>query len=165
MKRILYILFAVVVLIQFIPVNRSVPTHSDLDDLLTVHPASTEVKAILLNACYDCHSYDTRYPWYSRVYPISQWMQHHVNEGREQVNFSVWGAYDAEDRNHAMEEVEEVLTEGEMPLKSYTLTHSEARLTKSDRQRLLNYFRALTGGQQSPARHSEDHEHHEENED
>ena len=73
---------------------------------------------LLESACYDCHSYKTKYQWYSNIAPVSWWLGHNVEEGREHLNFSTWGNYPTEKAEHKLEECAEEVDEGEMPLNS-----------------------------------------------
>ncbi|WP_318344332.1 heme-binding domain-containing protein [Flagellimonas baculiformis] len=91
---------------------------------------SAEVKEILRSACYDCHSDHTEYPWYNNVAPISYWLADHIKEGKEHLNFSDWENYTAKKKDHKLEEVVEEVKKGSMPLKEYTWTHGDARLTQ-----------------------------------
>jgi len=110
--------------IQLVPVDRSNPPV--LADLV----APPEVKAVLKRSCYDCHSNETQWPWYSRVAPVSWLVAHDVEEGREELNFSNWArhANDPEIREEIVEEIEE----GEMPMKAYIVTHPKAKISKDD---------------------------------
>jgi hypothetical protein len=103
--------------------------------------APAEVHAVLRKACYDCHSHETRWPWYSRVAPLSWWLASHVEDGRGDLNFSEWPAFDFELQEHALEDIYEQLTKGEMPPWSYTVIHADARLSEADRQVLLRWAR------------------------
>lgn len=128
---------AVLVLMQLMPVDRSNPPSSSA----MTHPAG-EVGEILQAACYDCHTNETVWPWYSYVAPMSFFVADHVVEGREHLNFSTWGQESAADRDHMLDEVIEVVEEGEMPLRSYTLLHGEARLTDAQQTALIEWARA-----------------------
>jgi hypothetical protein len=120
---------------QFIPVERSnPPVESDLQ-------APVAVKEILKNACYDCHSNETVWPWYSRVAPMSWFLARHVAEGRKDLNFSAWPSYDFAAQELIFRELDKEISEGKMPLRSYTLGHPEARLSDSDREVLLEWIR------------------------
>lgn len=121
--------------IQFIRIDYSHPPIDPSKDFQTIAQPPAEVMSTLKSACYDCHSYETRYPWYSQVAPVSWWLGNHIREGREHLNFSTIGNLDAEDLRHQMEEAAENIREKEMPLKSYTWAHADARL--SDTQRAL----------------------------
>lgn len=135
--------------IQFIPVNHQNPTVDPKQDYLMVSGAPAEVGKILKAACYDCHSYESKYPWYSYVAPISFLVQNHIEEGRSKVNFSKWGSSSAHDLAEAAEEIPETIAEGEMPLWDYAMMHPEARLSKDEKRALLFWFRARMNGDSS----------------
>jgi cytochrome c553 len=77
------------------------------------------------------------------VAPISWWIRHHIDEGREHLNFSTWAEYDADEQDHKLEEAVEEIKEGEMPLSSYTIVHREAKLSDTDRRELADWFASL----------------------
>jgi len=127
---------ALFLLIQLIPVARTnPPVNADL-----VAPAP--VKDILRRACYDCHSHETRWPWYSRIAPFSWWLAEHVVEGRADLNFSQWPVFDFAARELILRDMEKQLVDGTMPLRSYVLGHPEARISDRDREILLEWVRA-----------------------
>lgn len=118
------------VAIQFIPVEQPNPESRDTPD------GSSEAVALLQRACYECHSNETTWPWYTKVAPFSWLAAHDVEEGREHVNFSEWSNYTPEDQDHIREEVWEMLEEGEMPPWFYTPIHPEAKFTAEELARL-----------------------------
>lgn len=133
------ILVAAFALIQLVPVDRSNPAVvADLQ-------APPEVTSVLRASCYDCHSNETRWPWYSRVAPASWLVAHDVEEGRSRLNFSLWGAYDGKRRQRLAEELWEEVEKGEMPLPLYLLAHPGARLSQ-DETEVLRRWSALTSG-------------------
>ena len=143
MQRKLMVVLAAVVLvfvaIQLAPVERSnPPVVADFD-------GPPEVKTVLKESCYDCHSHEVRWPWYSRVAPASWLVAHDVEEAREHLNFSAWGTYDAKKRAKMIEDVWEEVEDGEMPLGKYLLLHSDARLTDQDRAILKRWATAEAG--------------------
>lgn len=91
------------------------------------------MREVLRRACYDCHSNETRWPWYSRVAPISWLVAHDVGEGRRELNFSTWNRMDAAKQAKALRETWKEVYEGEMPPRIYLPTHPEARLSDVDR--------------------------------
>ena len=130
------ILAVVFVIIQFIPVDRSnPPVEAEV-------PASPEVRQVLRRACYDCHSNETVWPWYSRVAPVSWLVARDVHEGREHLNFSTWNRISTQDQVEALHESWEEVAEGEMPLWLYLPPHPEARLTDRDRASLRSWAEA-----------------------
>ena len=115
-----------VILAQLIPVDRTNPPAGTEVD------APSEVVEVLRRSCYDCHSNETRWPWYSGIAPASWLVARDVREGREAVNYSTWERYSPEERRHHQEETWEDVEEGEMPLGVYTLMHPGARLSARD---------------------------------
>ncbi len=143
LKIILYVVILALIIIQFIPVNHSVPQTKPADEFFAVVKASNEVQTLVKSACYDCHSYETVYPWYDHVAPVKFVLNHHVQEGREELNFSIWNTYTPKKASHKAKETVETLEEKSMPMKSFTLTHPEARLTVTQREVLIAFFQQL----------------------
>ena len=135
-KKVAVGLVALLVALQLVPVDRTNPA------VTGEVPAPDDVRALLRAACYDCHSNETVWPWYTRVAPVSLLAAHDVEEGREYVNFSEWDRLDAAGRQHAYEEVVEVLEEGEMPLWFYTPLHPEADLDEEQVATLVAWAKA-----------------------
>jgi hypothetical protein len=115
-----------IVAIQLVPVDRSNPPVGGEVQ------APEEVMTVLRESCYDCHSHETRWPWYAYVAPVSWLVTEDVEHGREHVNFSTWSAYDAEEQAEHMEEIWEEVEEGKMPLKKYVVLQRSARLDDAD---------------------------------
>ncbi|MDE3740719.1 heme-binding domain-containing protein [Maribacter polysaccharolyticus] len=137
LKKIAVILLLVLVAMQFYrPVKNSSQENHVAQFIAETNP-SKEVQGVLQNACYDCHSNNTDYPWYSMIAPVSYWLADHVEEGKEELNFSAWESYSDKRKSHKLEEVVEVIEAGEMPLKSYTWVHSEAILTKAQKEAVM----------------------------
>lgn len=143
-KLLLLILFLAFVLIQFVPVDRSVDESDPNKDFLAMHAnIPQDVALTMKEACYDCHSNKTKYPWYSYIAPVSWWLQNHIDEGREHLNLSLWGGYPASDREELYEEMAEEVDGGAMPLKSYTWIHSKAKLTTEQRKRFVSFMQSM----------------------
>lgn len=141
-KRFLLLLLLAFIVMQFFRPDRSNPKFEASNDLIAMTNPPKEIESLLRNACYDCHSNETRYPWYSNVAPVSWWLQNHIEEGREHLNFSNWGTFEVKKQNHKLHECEEEVEEGEMPLKSYTWTHGDAKLTSQQKKELAEWFEA-----------------------
>ncbi len=118
------------VLIQFVPVSRSNPP------VETEVAAAPDVRAILRRACYDCHSHETAWPWYSAMAPVSWVVAHDVGEGRGELNFSTWNRVPAARRAGKAGKICEVLAERDMPPWYYPVAHPGARLSAEDRAKL-----------------------------
>jgi len=122
LKKTLIGLVIVVAVLQFIPVKRTNPPISwDIN-------APENVSGILRTSCYDCHSNETRWPWYTYIAPVSFLIASDVNEGRKRLNFSEWDKYDNKKREKKLDGIIEVVEEGEMPLSIYTIIHKDAIL-------------------------------------
>jgi hypothetical protein len=133
-------LFGLALAIQLVPVDRSnPPVTADLD-------APPAVDAVLRASCYDCHSNETRWPWYSRVAPVSWLVAHDVEEARDRLNFSLWGTYEGKRQQRLAEKIWEEVEAREMPLGIYLLAHADARLSDDDRAVLAAWSAAFSGG-------------------
>jgi hypothetical protein len=88
------------------------------------------IQNILKASCYDCHSNHTNYPWYASINPLGLWLDHHIREGKEELNFSDFSRYDKKKLDHKLEETLEEVQEGHMPLPAYLWLHDEAKLNQ-----------------------------------
>ena len=128
LKKILIGVAGILIVIQFIPVDRSnPPAEGEIME-------STELKTVLKKSCYDCHSNETVWPWYSYVAPVSWLVADDVHEGRKHLNFSNWQNIEVRKVSKAKQEIWEMVSEGEMPLSKYVLLHPEAKLSEKDKQ-------------------------------
>jgi Haem-binding domain len=130
-------LAALFILIQFIqPAHTNPPVKSDF---LTATKAPENIAAMYHAACYDCHSDETRWPWYSHVAPMSWQIAQDVNEGRDALNLSEWPSI-PKSAWKRMENMSDLIESGEMPIKKYTLLHKDARLTEDQRKALTDWL-------------------------
>ena len=102
-----------------------------------------EAEQIFKTTCFDCHSNHTNYLWYSNVQPIGFWIEHHINEGKEELNFSQFANYSKKKQIHKLEECIEMLEEDEMPLFSYRIIHQEAELNHEEKQLLIQSLKSM----------------------
>ena len=137
-KRILIILAIVIVGIQFFQIK---PSSTLLPEapLAKVIPIPKNVQSILQKSCSDCHSQQTEYPWYTKIQPIGWWINHHIEEGRMEFNMDQFGNYPIKRQDHLLEEIAEVIESGEMPMKSYVIMHSAAKLNAEEKSTLINW--------------------------
>jgi len=119
--------------IQFVPVDRSNPP------VTGEVSAGDQVMIVLRSSCYDCHSNETRWPWYSQVAPVSWRVAEHVREAREKLNFSEWQGLPVADREKALERIWEEIEKGAMPLSDYLRMHPEAALTEPQREAMRRW--------------------------
>jgi hypothetical protein len=125
---ILLILLAALLLTQFFRPEKNVGTLDSKTDFLQASGIPDTLAAVFLNSCYDCHSDDTRYPWYSNIAPVSWFLNKHIEEGRSQLNFSSWGSLDKAEKISLLDGICEECKAGSMPLRSYLIMHGSARL-------------------------------------
>ena len=142
-KRILIIVAVVIVVMQFFRIDKSRPESDPAIDLIAMHSPSEEVESILRVSCYDCHSNETEYPWYSNVAPVSWLVGKHVREGRDELNFSDWGSFSLRKKDHKLEELVEEVMEDEMPLPIYLVTHGNARLDDEQKDVLVAWAKGV----------------------
>jgi len=131
------LILSVIVLIQLIPIDKTIPQADPASDFIVAKNPPRKITAMLRASCYDCHSYKTEYPCYSNIAPISWIVQLHIREGRKQLNLSEFGNYSREQRNFLMTDMKNTIEERKMPLKSYTLIHSDAKLDEGMRQNIV----------------------------
>jgi hypothetical protein len=111
------------------PIDPRIDAGVRLEATANVPPA---VLHTLRRACYDCHSSETRWPWYTYVAPASWLVISDVRDGRKQMNFSRWGRYNAFDRADMLDKVCDRVSKGRMPVLQYRLVHWDARLSGED---------------------------------
>jgi hypothetical protein len=133
MKKIVLGIAVLLVLIQFFRPEKNTASAPSANNIAKKYNTPNEVKVILDKACNDCHSNNTKYPWYANFQPVAWWLDHHVDEGKGEINFDEFLTYPAKKARHKMEEVNEMVKEGEMPLNSYTWIHKDAVLTQAEK--------------------------------
>lgn len=145
-KTLTFILIIIIV-IQLIQPTRNISRNSESHDIGRVYTVPANVNRILVEKCYDCHSNNTRYPWYFNVQPIGWWLAAHVHDGKEHLNFSEFEKYDAEERADQFEEIVEVVEERSMPIKTYVWLHPDAELTDDDESTLRAWIQGIRNPQ------------------
>jgi len=126
-RPVIYIILAVLVIFQFIPVTLDNPSvQADFD-------GPSNVRDILKRSCYDCHSNETTWPWYSHIAPVSWMIAGDVHEARSRLNFSDWGLMSTDDQQDARREIRKEVEQGDMPLSQYLLMHPGSKLTDPDK--------------------------------
>jgi len=142
LKVLLLLILAAFIIIQFWRIDKSNPDFDKNMDLISIENPPTEIAQMLRSTCYDCHSNQTVWPWYSNVAPISWILEQHVEDGRENINFSYWGDFEAEDKIYVLEEMIEEIELAQMPLPGYSITHSDAKLSEAQMQLLIDWLRS-----------------------
>lgn len=133
----------VFIIIQFFPIDKTNPTTNEGMDFLKIKNTPEPIAKLIRNSCYDCHSNETKYPFYSNIQPVAWLLKNHIDEGRKELNFSTFATYEPKRQAHKLEEAAEYVEQKNMPLESYTLGHSDAKLSDEQRRQLVNYFRMV----------------------
>jgi len=139
LRKIFYVLLIALIVIQFFHPSRNISKADQPNSIAKAYAIPVNVKAILDKACMDCHSNNTRYPWYSKIQPVDWWLTHHINEGKKGLNFDEYTNRRIYYQFHKMEECAEQVENGDMPLNSYTWIHKDAKLTETERTALINW--------------------------
>lgn len=142
-KKILWALVIVLVIAQFFGPERNEGDLASIETFLDETNPPEDVKLILKESCFDCHSDFTRYPWYSGITPINYWMADHVKHGKGDFNVSDWANATLKKKDHKFEELIEEVKGEEMPLPSYTWTHAEARLTEDQIHAIVSWAKGV----------------------
>ncbi len=129
--------------LQLVPTPRNTGVTEGPASLVAREKPPGDVQGMLQRACYDCHSDNTKYPWYAAVQPVAWWMNQHVSDGKAEVNFSDFARYDAKRTVRKLQAVADEVHDRKMPLKSYLLMHGEAKLTDAEATRLAKWAEDL----------------------
>ncbi len=138
-KRLGWVVLFVLIGIQFVPVEYENPAENSLHTFESTMNPPTEIMSLMKKACYDCHTYQTKWPWYSKIAPVSWLIEHDVTEGRRHLNLSVWANYSVSKKVKKLSEIAGELNEKNMPMPIYITMHAEADLTDADRKKIANW--------------------------
>jgi hypothetical protein len=122
----------VLILIQFFRPEKNLGDIDTPDDFIQMSRVPDTLARIFLNSCYDCHSNNTKYPWYASIAPASWYLNKHIVEGKAHLNFSSWGIIDKAKKISLLDNICEECSDGAMPLKSYLLIHHHAALSPQE---------------------------------
>jgi hypothetical protein len=138
--------FIVILGVVFVGAQFFHPAKNNSNDqtkhLSTLFPLLDSVEAILRVACYDCHSNNTRYPWYAEIQPVGWWLNGHIQDGKHDLNFSEFGTYRIRKQYRRLQQIRELIEKNEMPLSSYTIVHKDAILTHSQKDLLFAWVQS-----------------------
>ena len=135
-------LAVIVIAVQFVPNELPPVIEENSGDLILTGLADEEISGILKTSCYDCHSNQTHYPWYSYVAPFSWLVAKDTREGREEANFSNWADYEMMDQLAILDDLYTEVEEEHMPMPIYTLIHTDAKLDAEQRQKIMEWAEA-----------------------
>ena len=134
-----YTILGLIILMQVYPIDRPSVSSDNPNDLLLNTEIPIEVGEMLRTACYDCHSNETAYPWYTNIAPVKFLIYRDINEGREHLNFSNWTSMSKMDIAGALSEISDEVSDGDMPMKIYPITHPDAKLSDEDRALIVKW--------------------------
>ncbi|MGV6829323.1 MAG: heme-binding domain-containing protein [Flavobacteriales bacterium] len=138
-KKILIVVLILFILLQFVPSKKPVIEYDNPNDLLKTQVVDQKIAKLLKNACYDCHSNESNIPWYGTIAP-SKWLVYHdINEAREELNFSIWNTYKKSKKANLLDDISSEIEENEMPLKKYVWLHHKAKLSKQEKEALIQW--------------------------
>ena len=143
-KKIALVLGIVFVAIQFIQPAHNKSGQVLPTDFTIVYTVPANVQTILQNACNDCHSNNTNYPWYSNIQPMAWMMKRHIDNGKEKLNFSEFCSYSNRRQISKLKGIAGQIKDDEMPLSSYKMMHSKAKLTKEEKDLIINWMNKTT---------------------
>jgi hypothetical protein len=131
------------VVIQTIQPMRNLSDTVSPNDISKTFEVNDKVYSILTEKCYDCHSNNTRYPWYNYIQPAGWWLAAHIYEGKEHLNFSEFSTYSEKRKSHKLREISDAVNEGWMPLETYIWLHKDAKITPEDRDAINAWIETL----------------------
>ena len=138
-KKILLVILVVIITIQFIQPARNKSGQALPTDISKGYTIPAQVQSVLKNACYDCHSNNTNYPWYATIQPVGWVLARHIKNGKAELNFSQFGDYSIRKQRSKLNSIAKTIEDGTMPLSSYTLIHNNAILTKEEKTLIIDW--------------------------
>ena len=138
-KKILLVILVVIIAIQFIQPARNKSGQVLPTDISKVYNIPVQVQSLLKNACYNCHSNNTEYPWYATIQPVGWMLARHIKNGKAELNFNDFGSYSKRRQESKLKAIADQVRDDAMPLSSYRLMHKEARLTNYEKKVIINW--------------------------
>ena len=131
------------IVIQFFPIILNESDTVPQSDFMVENQVPATIKNRLQISCYDCHSNNTDYPWYSKIQPAAWYLKDHIQEGKDELNFNEWATFSDRRKNSKLRSIISQIEEDKMPLDSYTLIHKDAILSDEDKRVIIDYMTAL----------------------
>jgi hypothetical protein len=142
-RKILVFLLVVLIIIQFFRPAKNISTAAQPNALSAVYPIPENVDTIMKYACYDCHTNNSRYPWYFKVQPSAWFLANHIKDGKRHFNFDEFMTYSKEKQDDKLKDLVEMVDDDDMPLSSYTWMHADARLTQEEKAAITTWAKQL----------------------
>lgn len=142
-KKVFSGLFMLALIMQLLQPTKNRAEGEQPNDISKVYAVPVDIQNVFTQKCYDCHSNNTRYPWYIHIQPIGWWMASHIKDAKDDLNFSEFKTYDEKRAAKKLAEVVEEISEGEMPLRSYTWLHGDAKVTAQETKAITDWVNSL----------------------
>ena len=143
LKIIAWLSLVALVVIQLFPVTLNESDIVPQNDFMIVNQVPATIKNQLQVSCYDCHSNNTEYPWYSKIQPAAWYLEDHIQEGKDELNFNEWDTYSSRRKNSKLRSIIKQIESGEMPMDSYELIHGDARMDSTAVKEIIGYMDSL----------------------
>jgi len=143
LKKTLFVLLVILIIIQFIRPARNISNTVSSNDITLHFPVPEDVLRILKRSCYDCHSNNTVYPWYTNLQPVGWWLQYHINGGKRHLNYSEFSSYPVKKQYDKFKATVDEIKKGGMPLDSYLWIHKYAILTATEKVSVIKWADSL----------------------
>lgn len=145
-KIIAWVALIAFVIIQFFLTDKNESYTIPEIDFMMVNKVPSKIENQLKVSCYDCHSNNTVYPWYSKVQPAAWFLEDHIKEGKEELNFNEWSDYSDRRKKSKLRSIIKQIESGEMPMESYTLIHRDALLSENNKNAVIEFMTKLNDG-------------------
>jgi hypothetical protein len=142
-KIVLVVMLVALVGIQFFPTTRNQSDIVPSTDFISTYNPPKEIEGILRTSCYDCHSNNTDYPWYNKIQPVSWFLESHIKEGKDELNFNEFASYSERRQKGKLKAILDEVAHDKMPLDSYTLIHTDAKLSENDKKAMDDWINLI----------------------
>lgn len=139
-KKVLLGLLLVFIGIQFFPTMYNQSDEILETDIINTFNVPSDIQIIFETSCYDCHSNNTRYPWYNKIQPVSWFMEGHIKDAKKELNFSEFGSYSNRRKKSKFKSIMSQIKDNEMPLSSYLFIHRDAKLSETNKKRIIEWI-------------------------
>lgn len=143
LKILAIVALVVLIGIQFIPTSRNQSNVVPVTDFISIYNPPKEITSTLRTSCYDCHSNNTAYPWYNKLQPVAWYLEDHIKQGKEELNFNEFGDYSDRRKKSKFKSIISQVEKDEMPLDSYTLTHRNAKVSNAEKELIITWINKI----------------------
>lgn len=143
-KKVLIGLLVLLVITQLLQPTKNISEGESVNDISKVYQMPVEVSEIFAQKCYDCHSNNTRYPWYINIQPIGWWMASHISDAKQRLNFSEFKTYTEARAALKLEKISDAVSQGWMPLPAYVWMHGETKITSEDSNKINAWIESVS---------------------